>query len=150
MLFGGCGTSPESRPPSFTIKPKIEQNSNPHVPLAGVLFFDTDESVITKIQIQDGKNKWQLEYDETQDPGQGLPVIGLRPDLEHTINVTIQDAEGNQTSIAQPLSFTRASVKHRRSTAAGRIPIRGQVNFGGFLRRQPLVISASLSRELGR
>ena len=32
----------------------------------------------------------------------------MRPDREHTINVTIQDAEGNGTSIAQPLSFTRA------------------------------------------
>ena len=105
LLFGGCGT-PETRPPSFTIEPKIEQNSNPNVPLAGVLFFDTDEPVTTTIAIQDGKNEWQLEYDETKDPEQGLPVIGMRPDREHTINVTIQDADGNQTSIAQPLSFT--------------------------------------------
>ena len=110
LLFSSCGTSPDSRPPSFTIKPKIEQNSNPHAPLAGVLFFDTDEPVTTTIQIQDGKNEWQLEYDETKDPEQGLPVIGMRPDREHTINVTIQDAEGNQTNIAQPLSFTSSPL----------------------------------------
>ena len=106
FLFASCEPPPESKPPSFTIKPKIEQNSNPQVPLAGVLFFDTDESVTTTIHIQDGKNEWQLEYDEAKDPEQGLPVIGLRLDREHTINVTIQDNDGNQTSIAQPLSFT--------------------------------------------
>ena len=106
LLFSGCETPPKSRPPSFTIEPKIEQNSNPNVPLAGVLSFDTDEPVTTTIAIQDGQNEWKLEYDETKDPEQGLPVIGLRPDREHTINVTIQDAEGNQTRTAKPLSFT--------------------------------------------
>ncbi len=110
LLFSGCETPTESRPPSFTTAPKIEQNSNPNVPLAGVLSFDTDEPVTTTIQIQDGQNEWKLEYDETKDPEQGLPVIGLRPDREHTINVTIQDADGNQTRTAKPLSFTSPTL----------------------------------------
>lgn len=106
LLFGSCQAPAESRPPSFTVEPTIERNSNPNVPLAGILSFDTDEPVTTTIQIEDGQNEWQLEYNETKDPEQGLPVIGLRPDREHTINVTIQDADGNQTSLDQPLSFT--------------------------------------------
>ena len=109
FLFGICSPT-VAKPPSFTVEPKIEQNSNPNAPLAGVLFFDTDEPVTTTIAIGDGKNEWQLEYDETKDPEQGLPVIGLRPDREHTINVTIEDADGNQTNIAQPLTFTSATL----------------------------------------
>ncbi len=105
LIFGGCNVA-DTTPPSFTNPVKIERNSNPSVPLAGVLSFATDEPVETTIQVSDGKNEWTLEYDQTKDPQQGLPVIGMRADREHKISVVIRDLAGNETKAESTLTFT--------------------------------------------
>ena len=105
LIFGGCNVA-DTTPPSFTNPVKIERNPNPSVPLAGVLSFATDEPVETAIQVSDGKNEWTLEYDQTKDPQQGLPVIGMRADREHKISVVIRDLAGNETKAESTLTFT--------------------------------------------
>ena len=104
IIFGSC-EAVDTTPPEFTSQVKIEQNPNPSAPLAGVLSFSTDEPVTTTIQVSDGKNEWTLEYDQTKNTQQGLPVIGMRADRQHTISVIVQDNAGNETSIEEPLSF---------------------------------------------
>ena len=105
IIFGSCDAV-DTTPPEFTSQVKIEQNPNPSAPLAGVLSFTTNEPVTTTIEVSDGKNEWTLEYDQTKDPQQGLPVIGMRSDREHAISVVVRDTAGNETSIEKPLSFT--------------------------------------------
>ena len=104
IIFGSCDAV-DTTPPEFTSEVKIEQNPNPSAPLAGVLSFTTDEPVTTTIEVSDGNNEWTLEYDQTKDTQQGLPVIGMRSDREHAISVIVRDTAGNETSIEEPLSF---------------------------------------------
>ena len=105
LIFGSCNV-PDTTPPNFTTPVKIEQNPNPSVPLAGVVSFATDEPVETSIQVSDGQNEWILEYDQTQEPKQGLPVIGMRANRFHKISVVVRDLAGNETKAQSALTFT--------------------------------------------
>lgn len=95
----GCSTGP-----SFEVSPELAANPNPSVPLAAVVRFTANEPVDTRIDVSDGVNAWTLDYDESHDPAQGLGVIGMRPDRDHEILVTIRNATGEETS-AEPLTF---------------------------------------------
>ena len=80
----GCMSGPE-----FLEPPAVSTNPNPKVPLAAVVTFSTSPPVHTTIEVSDGSQEWTLEYDETHDYTAGLPVVGMRPDREHKIRVTI-------------------------------------------------------------
>ena len=95
----GCSTGP-----SFEVGPELAANPNPSVPLAAVVRFTANEPVSTGIDVSDGVNAWTLDYGEAHDPAQGLGVIGMRPDRDHEILVTIRNAAGEETT-AEPLTF---------------------------------------------
>lgn len=90
--------------PSFVVAPSIARNPNPTVPLAAVLSFTASGPVATTIAVTDGKNSWTLRYGAERDPSKGLPVVGMRPDREHRVSVTITDAAGATATHAQALS----------------------------------------------
>ena len=80
---------------SFTDAPSIVQNPTPRVPLAAILTFSTETPVATTVQISDGDNSWEISFNDTEDPSSGLPILGMKPDREHELEVNIQDSEGN-------------------------------------------------------
>lgn len=80
--------------PGFREPVTVEPNPNPAVPLAAVVKFSADRPVTTSINVTDGEHSWTLDYDGSHDPSKGLPVVGMRPDHNHEIRVTVTDAEG--------------------------------------------------------
>jgi arylsulfate sulfotransferase len=100
LVLLSCATGP-----SFTNPPAIAANPNPAAPQAAVLSFTGSAPVKTTIHVSDGVHQWDLHYDETHDPAAGLAVIGMRPEREHQITVTITDASGS-TAAPEPLTFT--------------------------------------------
>jgi hypothetical protein len=95
----------DSRAPSFITTPQISPNPNPTVPLGAVLKFATDEPVTATIVLSDGTHTWELHFDPEDDPSQGLPIIGMRPDRQHTIAIEVQDQAGNTTEFPDLLTF---------------------------------------------
>ena len=105
-------TRPRTGAPSFTVMPTISPNPNPKVPLAAVLTFAATEPVDTLVDISDGQNQWTLEFDETKDPQEGLPIIGMRPDRDHTITITLRDPDGHESQAQDPLTFRTPPVTY--------------------------------------
>ena len=99
LLLAGCAPGP-----SFIEAPVVEANPNPAVPLAAVVRFEASGPVETRLSVTDGTNAWELDYDASHDPAEGLPVLGMRPAREHTITVSISSDAG--TTTAEPLRFT--------------------------------------------
>ncbi|MDM8564445.1 aryl-sulfate sulfotransferase [Candidatus Halobeggiatoa sp. HSG11] len=93
------------KPPIFTVLPTIHQNPNPSVPLAAVIKFATDEPVHTVINVSDGKRVWDIEFDSSYKPAEGLPIIGMRPNLQHQFYISIHDIAGNKTNASKKLNF---------------------------------------------
>src|ERR1044071_1875869 len=59
----------------FETQPSLKPNPNPAVPLAAIVQFIVATPVVTTITIYDGKRKWDVVFDEKQDPAAGLPVV---------------------------------------------------------------------------
>ena len=89
FLYTGCVKS--LAPPSFTSEPTIIFNPNPQAPLAAIVRFSTNKPVTTAIRIKDGEWERELIYDESYNPEEGLPIIGLVPDRTHELRVFIHD-----------------------------------------------------------
>ncbi len=96
----------DTKPPTFTVPPTIYQNPNPRVPLAAVVRFSTDEPVHTKINISDGKRTWDIVFDDSYKPADGLPIVGMRPNQQHQFHISIRDAADNETNAPEVLQFT--------------------------------------------
>lgn len=91
--------------PAFTVPPSISPNPNRQVPLAALVRFAADRPVESFMQISDGQDRWILRYDSTRDPGDGLPVLGMRPSRRHTIEVAIRDPKTGRTTRSDALEF---------------------------------------------
>lgn len=111
LLLAGCG---DATPPVFTTAPAVSGNPNPAAPLAAVLRFATDEPVRTIIKVSDGDNNWELDYDDSRSPADGLAVVGMRADRRHEIRVTIRDIAGNETTAPETLAFTTPPLPDNR------------------------------------
>ncbi len=96
MLLG-CGSGPQ-----FSTPPSVVPNPNPAVPQAAVVRFEANGPVATTLTVSDGERSWELVYGPERPPSDGLPVIGMKADREHQIEVRI-DAEGGSAT-AGPLS----------------------------------------------
>ena len=70
---------------------KVVQNPNPRVPLAAVLYAALDAPCKTTVTITDIDRAWTVEFEASRDPSQGLPLLGMRPDREHVIQVFFGD-----------------------------------------------------------
>ncbi|MBD3274824.1 MAG: hypothetical protein GF372_05905, partial [Candidatus Marinimicrobia bacterium] len=102
-IFASCGGSADTI--DITTEPEIEANPNNAAPLAAILTFETNETVSTHLHLSDGEHEWQLTYDTTFHPSDGIPVVGMRPDRNHTIRIFLQDQDGNLQELAKELTF---------------------------------------------
>ena len=103
LLSSGCVES--ISPPTFTEEPTITFNPNPQAPLAGIVRFKANKPVTTAIRVKDGEWERELIYDESHNPEDGLPVIGLVPDKTHELRIFIHDSFGRLTESANKLEF---------------------------------------------
>lgn len=90
----------------FTSPPRVEQNSNPAVPLAALVRFSVSAPVETSLAISDGERKWEVRFSASYSPSEGLPIVGLRPGRRHEIRVQVRDRAGKVTRAPQPLTFS--------------------------------------------
>lgn len=96
---------PAMAAPAFLEAPVVVQNPNPRVPLAAILSFKADEAISTRIELATDERKWSIEFPSSASPSEGLPLLGLRPDTEHSITVSITDADGETTTAASSLTY---------------------------------------------
>ncbi len=94
----GTVAAADAEPFRFTKAPSVVQNSNQAAPLAAVLSFQVSRPVSTLVKITDGQHSWKLSFDKAKKPSEGLPLIGFRPDREHTITVHATDESGEKLS----------------------------------------------------
>ena len=89
----------------FLSRPSITRNPNPSVPLAAVLEFALDEPLETRVEIADQDRSWTVTFAPDQSPDNGLPILGMRPDRQHTIKVSVADLSGKVLYASEELSY---------------------------------------------
>lgn len=92
--------------PVFQTQPTVGPNPNPGVPLAAIVRFKADQPVRTIIQVSASGRQYTVQYPETVKPDTDLPLLGLRPGVRHTIQVTIANRKGERTKATPVLEFT--------------------------------------------
>lgn len=85
---------------AFTEEPRAVRNPNEQAPLVALVHFRTDVPASTRIEVDDGRKRRVVVYDDTHDPTRGLAVIGLHADTEHRIAVTASSGDGATASAA--------------------------------------------------
>ena len=74
------------------------------MPLVAIVRFCTDEPVVSKLIVNDGRKSRTLTYGRDYDAVNGLPIIGMRSDTEHLVTVEAGEAEAvNLTYKTPPL-----------------------------------------------
>jgi hypothetical protein len=74
-------------------------------PLAAQVSVQTDRPTTVVLELDDGERNWSVEPDLARSTRHVVPILGLRPELMHTIRVVVTDENG-RTSRSQPLVFT--------------------------------------------
>ena len=103
LLCAGCLDA--ISPPTFVSPPTIVFNPNPNAPQAAIVRFKANKPITTAIRIKDGTWERELLFDETYNPEEGLPIIGLVPDKTHELRIFIHDSFGRLTEFAEKLEF---------------------------------------------
>ena len=91
--------------PAFTVSPSISGNPNPKVPLAAILSFTADKKVKTTVEVSDGEREWEIYFDDSYKPQDGLPILGMRANRQHSFRVSIRDEGGNITRASETLEY---------------------------------------------
>ncbi|MCB9750611.1 MAG: aryl-sulfate sulfotransferase [Myxococcales bacterium] len=105
-LACACACSPEDDPEdtsetdagdaAFLVLPRLTIGPNASVPLVGVLEFETAGETRARVELDDGARRWTVEFAELA-RAHKHPLLGLRPDREHTVTLTLIDAQGEET-----------------------------------------------------
>lgn len=92
--------------PAFQTPPAVQPNPNPGVPLAAIVRFTTSQPVRTTLEVSGGGRRWKVQYPDTAKPEAGLPLLGMRPGVQHEIQVTIANRKGETAKAPAALTFT--------------------------------------------
>ena len=122
LALTGCDTAPTGSgdtvapppPAGDTTGPALSNisltgNPNPTVPLAAILRLTTDEPAQLTLNFNDGERSWSVTPKEEMVTQHEVPVLGMRPGRVHTITVSLQDADGNET-LSAGLTFETPSL----------------------------------------
>ena len=80
---------------SFVDQPKLVENPSGRVPLAAVITFSTTTPVTSELRITDGENVNQAKFEAEASGRYRIPVLGMRPNREHDVTLTLTDASGD-------------------------------------------------------
>ena len=88
VVIAACAGQPTS---VLKVPAELVVNPSGRVPLAAVIRFVSDEALETRIEISDGTNEWTAEFgaEIAEDGVYEIPVLGMRPDREHTIRLRL-------------------------------------------------------------
>jgi len=89
----------------FVSPPQVERNPNDRAPLAAVLSLHADVPVSTEVVIGDGQRSWTVRFPLGAAGPMRLPLVGMKPGLVHTFQVTVTDARGQRLAAPAPLSL---------------------------------------------
>jgi hypothetical protein len=78
----------------FVEAPHVSRNPNPRAPLVALVQFKCSEPVATTLDVDDGFWRRTIVFDETRDPNQGLPIIGMRANRQLKIRVSVRTKDG--------------------------------------------------------
>jgi len=81
----------------FFNEPTIRMAPNKSTPLAGVLELSTEVPTRVMLDVSDGIDDWQIEFEDFNTE-HSLPVLGFRPGRTHTVLIRAVD-EGNNDVI---------------------------------------------------
>ena len=87
-IFSGCSHGQLE----FIALPEVTKNPNESVALAGVLKFQTNSPVATKILLDCEDHTFTLSYDSTYNASRGLPIIGMKPGRSYRVKLLLQSA----------------------------------------------------------
>ncbi len=99
LLASGCAQPPKPGPVEFVLNPSGK------APLAGVLRVTADGPTSAHLAIFDGETTAEIDYPESEGNAHELLVLGLLPDNQHTVTVTLTDAAGRST-VLEPIEVT--------------------------------------------
>jgi len=88
----------------FTEAPKVSQNPNPRAPLAAVLTVATDKAAAIEVAMDDGRDQWTLRF-KPGSPSAQLPIVGMRPGIEHRLTVTAVGTDGARAQAGEVLRY---------------------------------------------
>lgn len=97
----------EAPKPTFVGAVTLTPNDNPWVPQAAILSLATDKPTRVELRFTDPDRTWNViassGYATQHDR---IPVVGMRPDREHSIQVTVRDQQGMSATWPSLLEFT--------------------------------------------
>ena len=80
---------------AFSSTPEFVVNPSGRVPLAAAIKFTATVDVTARVEIGDGSNHWGESFAFASTGSSSfVPIVGMRPDREHRITLTITDAKG--------------------------------------------------------
>lgn len=94
----------------FRSTPVVEQNPNPAAPLTAIVRFTSATPVDTTVAISEGDRKWDVRFDSSHNPADGLPIVGLHPGKKHEIRIQIRDRAGKVARTPHTLDFTAPAL----------------------------------------
>ena len=112
LCLAACVERPQDGP-HFLELPQVEQNPNPTVPLAAILSFSAESADSTSVELRDGLITQRIDFDRIPTPADPLPLLGLKPDREYDIRITIADSGGNTTR-AEALTYRTPALPSDR------------------------------------
>lgn len=111
-LLGACSHNKSTPsvaivPPTIVTAAAIGANQNAWVPQAAVVTVATDVPTRVELRITDPDRTWDVIADpDYATHHDRVPVVGLRPDRDHSIQVLVRDQNGNATVDPTTLHFT--------------------------------------------
>jgi len=105
ITVNSCNSSSGSSDVQFTSIPVFELNPSGYVPLAGILSFSTGKEAWVRLDINDGTSSNVIEFYDLNTSHE-LTVLGLKPDRNHLINVTVIDEYGYETAAENAVEVT--------------------------------------------
>jgi arylsulfate sulfotransferase len=95
---------------NLLIKPATVRN-NPieRVPLVAIVDLVTKVPTTVQLVIADGQREWQQQVTKTG-TDHSIAVLGMQPNLTHSIQVKVTSTDGRNEVVDQPLQFTTAKL----------------------------------------
>ncbi len=111
VLLEHASSESQSEPPKlgthslFVGQPEIRPNPIERAPLIAIVDFESQQAVNVVVEVDDGSKSWQQPWKASPTTQHSIPILGMRPDREHTIRIRIGVPGTDEQDVSEPLSF---------------------------------------------
>ncbi len=95
---------------TFVEGPKFTLNPTGQAPLAGIIEFKTDKPCCADVTVSDGDRLWFIPTSDEAQTDHKYIILGMRAGRNHTLHVTVNDAQGNRLAHGEPIRFETAEL----------------------------------------